>query len=235
MAWLAGSWREPGEMTPGAASTSGGAEMAARYNDAPIPTDACDGIYEEIDALPEIYRSAVVLCYLQGLSHEQAANWLRCPVRTLQSRLLRAKERLRERLARRGVSLPAVLPPLPNALPPSAAWVKATAAAARAFAAGQVTAATAGVSAATISLARSSLGAAVHVPKLIAGTLLAAGFAAVVIAVASSRVDRTDPPFAPPPADEPRIATPPEKDPNNRTLILHVVNRDSGAPSKGPR
>ena len=113
------------------------AEMAARHMEAPVVSDACEGIYEEIDALPEIYRSALVLCYLEGLSHEQAARWLRCPLRTLQSRLLRAKGRLRERLARRGASLPAVLPPLANSSSPSAAWVKTTAEAARAFAAGQ--------------------------------------------------------------------------------------------------
>ena len=107
------------------------AEMAARHAEAPVVSDACEGIYAEIDALPEIYRSALVLCYLEGLSHEQAANSLRCPLRTFQSRLLRAKERLRERLARRGASLPEVLPPLANAVAPSAAWVKTTAEAAR--------------------------------------------------------------------------------------------------------
>jgi RNA polymerase sigma factor (sigma-70 family) len=97
------------------------AEMVARHAEAPVVPGACDGIYEEIDALPEIYRSALVLCYLEGLSHEQAARWLRCPLRTFQSRLLRAKERLGQRLARRGACLPAVLPPLANASSPSAA------------------------------------------------------------------------------------------------------------------
>ena len=51
-------------------------------------------LYHQIDRLPEVYRSAVVLCHLEGLSHEQAAGRLGCPLRTLQSRLLRARARL---------------------------------------------------------------------------------------------------------------------------------------------
>ncbi len=208
------------------------AEMAARHAEPPVVSDASEGIYDEIDALPEIYRSAVVLCYLEGLSHEQAASRLRCPLRTLQSRLLRAKERLRVRLARRGASLPAALPPLANALPPSAAWVRTTAAAARAFAAGQAPLATAGVSSSTISLARASLRAAVLVPRLIAAALLTAGLAVLVVAVTRGGF-RTDPPRAPLQGGEPRVAARPEKDPNNRSLVLRVVERDSRAPIAG--
>ena len=61
----------------------------------------------EIARLPARYRSAVVLCYLEGLPQEQAARRLRCPVGTVQSRLQRARERLRSGLARRGLA-PAV-------------------------------------------------------------------------------------------------------------------------------
>ena len=39
----------------------------------------------EIARLPARYRSAVVLCHLEGLSQEQAARRLRCPVGTVQS------------------------------------------------------------------------------------------------------------------------------------------------------
>jgi RNA polymerase sigma factor (sigma-70 family) len=208
------------------------AEMTAKQIPEPVVQGACEGIYEEIDALPAIYRSALVLCYLEGLSHEQAASWLGCPVRTIQSRLLRAKERLRQRLARRGASLPLVLPPIANALAPSAAWVQNTAAGARAFAAGQSPLATAGVSAATISLARSTLRAAVLVPRLIAGAILTAGFAVVVVAAARGWF-RFDPPRAPLQASEPRVVAQPKKDPNNRRLALRIVNRDSRAPIEG--
>jgi RNA polymerase sigma factor (sigma-70 family) len=208
------------------------AEMVARHAEAPVVPGACDGIYEEIDALPEIYRSALVLCYLEGLSHEQAARWLRCPLRTFQSRLLRAKERLGQRLARRGACLPAVLPPLANASSPSAAWVKTTAEAARGFAAGQVPAATAGVSPATIALARSSLRAAILVPRLIAGALLTAGLAALIVAAGGSR-SRNEPPRAPLEGVEPGVVAPTQKDPKNRTLVLRVVDRESRTPIEG--
>ncbi len=208
------------------------AEMAANQRETPVVSDAGPGVYEEIDRLPEIYRSAVVLCYLEALSHEQAASRLGCPLRTLQSRLLRGKERLRDRLARRGGGLPAVLPPLTSSLPPSAAWVKSTALAARAFAAGQAPLATAGVSAATISLARSTLQAGVLVPRLFAGAVLTAGLAVLVVAVARARF-HTDPVPAPSQASEPRAAAQPKIDRNNRTLVLTVVNRDSRVPIEG--
>jgi RNA polymerase sigma factor (sigma-70 family) len=61
-------------------------------------------IDEEIARLPGRYRSAVVLCYLEGLTQEQAARRLRCSIRTVESRLRRARERLRPPLARRGLA-----------------------------------------------------------------------------------------------------------------------------------
>ena len=95
------------------------AELAARHSEAPVVSRRLRRKFTRRSTrCPRSTASAVVLCYLEGLSHEQAAQWLRCPLRTFQSRLLRAKERLRERLARRGASLPAVLPPLANCIVP---------------------------------------------------------------------------------------------------------------------
>ena len=74
------------------------------------PSDACGRaelravIDDEIARLPSRYRLAVILCYLEGLTREQAARRLRCPVGTVESRLHRARERLRSRLLRRGVA-----------------------------------------------------------------------------------------------------------------------------------
>ncbi len=59
---------------------------------------------EEIGRLPEHQRTAVVLCDLEGLPHEEAARRLGCPVGTVESRLSRARRRLRDRLIRRGVA-----------------------------------------------------------------------------------------------------------------------------------
>ena len=70
-------------------------------------TDLAAIVHEEIDRLPERFRIPVVLCELEGLTHERAAGNLGWPVGTLKSRLLRARELLRGRLSRRGVALPA--------------------------------------------------------------------------------------------------------------------------------
>jgi hypothetical protein len=60
---------------------------------------------EEVNRLPAKYRSAFVLCYLEGLSNEAAARQLGCPKGTVLSRLSRGREILRRRLAQRGLGL----------------------------------------------------------------------------------------------------------------------------------
>src|SRR5262245_25284889 len=61
-------------------------------------------LHEEIERLPETFRVPVILCDLEGRSHEQAARRLGWPVGTIKSRLSRARERLRARLTRRGLA-----------------------------------------------------------------------------------------------------------------------------------
>ena len=61
-------------------------------------------LHEELGRLPENYRAAVVLCCLEGLTLDQAARRLGWPLGTVQSRLARGRQRLRERLARRGLA-----------------------------------------------------------------------------------------------------------------------------------
>jgi polysaccharide biosynthesis/export protein len=61
-------------------------------------------VQEEVRRLPEKYRAVVTLCYWQGLTHEQAATQLGCPLGTVRSRLARARSRLHTRLTRRGLA-----------------------------------------------------------------------------------------------------------------------------------
>ncbi len=60
---------------------------------------------EEVARLPEKNRAAFVLCYLEGRTTEEAAQALDCPRGTVLSRLAWARQRLRARLARRGLAL----------------------------------------------------------------------------------------------------------------------------------
>jgi RNA polymerase sigma factor (sigma-70 family) len=64
---------------------------------------------DEIQRLPEKYRSAVVLCYFEGKTNEAAAAEMGCPKGTVVSRLARARQRLRRRLTQRGVEAPTLL------------------------------------------------------------------------------------------------------------------------------
>lgn len=99
----------------------------------------------ELRRLPDKYRAAVILCYLEGKTNEEAARELGCPTGTLKVRLMRARDLLRARLARRGLPLSAGLLAPALAEPASAAVTpllyETTLRAATLFAAGNATAA----------------------------------------------------------------------------------------------
>jgi RNA polymerase sigma factor (sigma-70 family) len=61
----------------------------------------------ELGRLPQHYRAAIVLCYFEGKTTEEAARLLGCPKGTIKSRLARARAHLRARLSRRGITLSA--------------------------------------------------------------------------------------------------------------------------------
>ncbi len=99
-------------------------EALAMHNDdaagelTPATTGALrEWLDRELDALPAKYRQPLVLVYLEGRTPEEAAAALRCKDGTLRVWLNRAKEKIRSRLARRGIaiSVPALL-----------AWLAAT-------------------------------------------------------------------------------------------------------------
>jgi len=84
------------------------AEQSARSGRADPGADF-EALHEEIARLPERYRLPVILCYLEGLTYEAAAHRLGCPLGTLSVRLSRARDRLRSRLLRRGLTASAGL------------------------------------------------------------------------------------------------------------------------------
>ena len=63
--------------------------------------DLDGAIQAALDGLPEEFRTAVVLVDIEGLSYDEVAHALRCPVGTVRSRLHRARQMLRAALGPR--------------------------------------------------------------------------------------------------------------------------------------
>ncbi|WP_435018079.1 sigma-70 family RNA polymerase sigma factor [Tundrisphaera sp. TA3] len=160
--------------------------------------DSARVLHEEIDRLPERYRAPVVLCDLEGRTHEQAARSLGWPVGTVKSRQARARDRLRDRLARRGIAPGLALPALrPELLPmlPTALVGSTTAAAVRFVASRAIAPGTAAALAREVIRSMTIL----RWGKL-APALLALGVASGAGLLAQDRGDR--PAGPPPPAEE---------------------------------
>jgi RNA polymerase sigma factor (sigma-70 family) len=66
--------------------------------------DLAPEVHEELNRLPSPLRDVVVLCDLEGHTHEEAAGLLRCPLGTVKGRIRRARELLADRLRRRGLA-----------------------------------------------------------------------------------------------------------------------------------
>ena len=83
---------------------------ALRSKAASLPVNAHE-LQEVLDdalqELPEKYRAALILCYLEGQTQEQAAVQLGCPLGTVRSRLAGGRKLLQTRLTRRGFTLSA--------------------------------------------------------------------------------------------------------------------------------
>ena len=86
---------------------------AARPAGADVPDlswkEACAALHAELDRLPDTLRLPLVLCYLDGLSRDEAAAQLGWSLNEVRGRLERGRDRLRKRLEKRGIALSAGL------------------------------------------------------------------------------------------------------------------------------
>ena len=108
--WLYGVANRVARKSRVSAARRGKHERAAGETNTSVPPDELDAdvkavLDEEMVALPEKYRAPLVLCYLQGMTNEAAAERLGWPPGSMSYRLARGRELLRKRLVRRGVCL----------------------------------------------------------------------------------------------------------------------------------
>jgi RNA polymerase sigma factor (sigma-70 family) len=92
------TWRRQARETAGVDLAS----VAANID--PDPSDLPPLLHQEVQRLPDKYRNPIVLCYLEGKTHEEAALLLHWPLGTVKTRLARARDLLRSSLTRRGVA-----------------------------------------------------------------------------------------------------------------------------------
>jgi RNA polymerase sigma factor (sigma-70 family) len=194
---------------------------------------------EELQNLPETQRAPLVMCYLEGMTRDEAARQLGCSESTLKRRVEQAKEQMRKRLARRGVALPAAL--LATGLAQTAtAAVPGTLAAATAKAAaliGAGKAASGVVSARTAALVRDSLRSlTVGKLKTVGVLLITAGLLGTVAGLSTLGAPAAGVPEMPAAAtkDEPRPTTPAAETDRTMTVSGRVLGAD-GKPGADAR
>jgi RNA polymerase sigma factor (sigma-70 family) len=199
-----------------------GGEMAARSESEWPGTDPCPELHEEINRLPERYRLPLVLCYLEGLTHDQAAHKLGWPLGTVESRLARARARLRRRLEHRG-AMPGVAllgaRSLADVIRTTASpdWIEATARSATQFAEGKTAAAVASANVAFLTGETLQMMTFSQIKLAIAYLLAAVAGATGMVAIVRA-VPTTTPPQSPriaaiqraqPAAERPKPPEPP--------------------------
>jgi protocatechuate 3,4-dioxygenase beta subunit len=207
-----------------------------------------DALDAELDRLPPAYREPLVLCYLEGLTRDEAALRLGLPPATLKSRLERGRKRLGAALTKRGCVLGAGLLALAATSPAGASPPR--------LVEGVLAAASGRVPASVAALAGGGLrGVLTHRP--LAALAVLAGTAALGLGLLSAGLPAAGPPREPageaaaaePPkakmpapadampapgakaADKPR---PPADRPLSRTIVGRVVGPD-GKPVAGAK
>jgi RNA polymerase sigma factor (sigma-70 family) len=112
--WLYGvAYRVANKARSRAATCRAHERKAVTAMSSPEPSDALAdpelraALDEEMHQLPEKYRVPLVLCGLEGKTHEQAAQELRWPKSSVTARLARARDLLQRRLTSRGFAITA--------------------------------------------------------------------------------------------------------------------------------
>jgi RNA polymerase sigma factor (sigma-70 family) len=187
----------------------------------------------ELDRLPATYREPLVLCYLEGLTRDEAAARLGVPPTTVKIRLERGRKRLGDALTKRGCVAGAGLLALAATSPAGAAPSRLV---------GSVLAAVAGRAPAGVAALARGVAVKGFVNKSVGALLVLVGAAALALGVLSA-----GPPVAALPPHEPQpeqaVAAeapkenkpaPPADPPASRTVTGRVVGPD-GKPVAGAK
>ncbi len=79
-------------------------EEAAKYKEVSTPESelmskqVAQTVNKTLDSLPEELRTAIILREIEGLSYEDIASMMGCPIGTVRSRIFRAREAIAEKL-----------------------------------------------------------------------------------------------------------------------------------------
>jgi RNA polymerase sigma factor (sigma-70 family) len=202
-------------------------------------------LHEEINALPDNYRQAVILCYLEEKSMEQAAAVMACPVSSVGTWASRGRERLKSRLARRGLvmslaALTSLLSAEAGAAELPVSFVTSTTAAAARFVAGSVVAgAGAGAQLARSALVAEGVLKQMYYAKLrlisllVAVLLCVAGGSGWLISHAAGAEGNIDRPLPMPVVEPPALADAPPDSPELDKPIATLADAELEAVVKG--
>jgi RNA polymerase sigma factor (sigma-70 family) len=196
-------------------------------------------LFEELERLPEAYRTPLVLCGLEEKSLDEAARLLGWTRWTVKGRLQRGRELLRRRLGRRGLELPAALTAAALALDAgssslSAALADSTLRAAVKVAAGEGVGA-ASASAEVVALVEGASTTLFHgKARLATVVVLAASVVAAACGLMRHPAEAGDPPAAQQgQGEQPRAATRPQT--KATVEVRGLVLDPDGKPTSGAK
>ncbi len=102
--WQAASFRRPATVTPLENEDGETFDQIDGLSDHSTPESlmasrqVAQAVNEAIDELPDDLRAAIVLREIEGMSYEEIASTMQCPIGTVRSRIYRAREAIAARL-----------------------------------------------------------------------------------------------------------------------------------------